>query len=425
LRSLALSTRLLEARKQAPLVLSIGVQFVLALFWGHAHDMRVFLATGYLVGTGQNPHVAQDLSAVFHDTSFQGMSTVGYPPPWSLLLGLAYLASYKLAPNLLAYNFAIKIPIIAGNISLAYLVANILRSLGADEDVAHRARLFLLFNPFLLYASSAWGQFDSIVALLALLALLLLSTGRLTSSAILLALAFSFKPIALPLVPAALLYLRRTSLQRVLKYSSILSLCALLFVVGPFILLNWDPTPIIEHWNGHFIEGGGMSFLTFLELTQDSYRLPGLWWLVGMLWAPAVGLAILALRPSGEGLLDLLAKSTALIMVFFLSRSWLSEPNIILVLPFVLILTSMGALDRRTLTAVWVLPLVFGFFNTSMFQLLFPSMPSLMDRLLQSSDVFRTARLFIRTIVVIPWLIVGGWIVGQCLRSPHVFRIRT
>ena len=168
-----------------------------------------------------------------------------------------------------------------------------------------------------------------------------------------------------------------------------------------------------------------MSFLTFLELTQDSYRLPGLWWLVGMLWAPAVGLAILALRPSGEGLLDLLAKSTALIMVFFLSRSWLSEPNIILVLPFVLILTSMGALDRRTLTAVWVLPLVFGFFNTSMFQLLFPSMPSLMDRLLQSSDVFRTARLFIRTIVVIPWLIVGGWIVGQCLRSPHVFRIRT
>jgi len=144
-----------------------------------------------------------------------------------------------------------------------------------------------------------------------------------------------------------------------------------------------------------------------------------------MLWVPALGIAAFALKPRGEGLLDLLAKSTAMIIVFFLSRSWLSEPNIILVLPFVLILTSMGALDRRALTAVWVLPLVFGFFNTSMFQFLFPSMPALMDRILQLSDFFRTARLVSRTIVVIPWLIVGGWIVSHCLRNTHVSRIQT
>ncbi len=383
------------------------------------------MATGYLVGTGQNPHIAQNLSAVFHNSSFQGMPTVGYPPPWSLLLGLVYLVSYKLIPNLLLYNLAIKIPIIAGNISLAYLVANILRKLGADEKVARKARVFLLFNPFLLYATSAWGQFDSIVALLSLLALLHFSEGKLTSSAILLALAFSFKPTALPLVPAVFIYLRRRSLPRVFQYFSIFSLCTFLFVVGPFIILHWDPTPILQHWNGHFVEGGGMSFMTFLELTQNSYQLPGLWWLVGMLWVPALGIAAFALKPRGEGLLDLLAKSTAMIIVFFLSRSWLSEPNIILVLPFVLILTSMGALDRRALTAVWVLPLVFGFFNTSMFQFLFPSMPALMDRILQLSDFFRTARLVSRTIVVIPWLIVGGWIVSHCLRNTHVSRIQT
>ena len=113
-------------------------------------------------------------------------------------------------------------------------------------------------------------------------------------------------------------------------------------------------------------------------------------------------------------MLDLLKKSTALIMVFFLFRAWLSEPNLILVLPLVLILTSIGDLDRRGLTAVWVIPLIFSFFNTSTFQLLFPSMPALMDRLLQLSEVFRTARLVIRILVVIPWLVAGGWIITNC-----------
>ncbi len=115
--------------------------------------------------------------------------------------------------------------------------------------------------------------------------------------------------------------------------------------------------------------------------------------------------------------MDLLKKSLALTMVFFLFRTWLSEPNLILILPMVLILTSVGELDSRILTAVWVVPLVYSFFNTSTFQLLFPSLPDLMQRLLQLSDVFRTARLAIRTIVVIPWLLIGSWIVVSCMKG--------
>ena len=76
---------------------------------------------------------------------------------------------------------------------------------------------------------------------------------------------------------------------------------------------------------------------------------------------------------------DLLKKSLALILVFFLCRAWLSETNINLLLPLVLILVSMNELDRRALVAIWVLPLIFSFFNTSLAQLFFPSMPGLMD----------------------------------------------
>jgi hypothetical protein len=407
------------------LAISLILQIVLGLFLGHAYDMRIFMATGYLAGTGQNPYIAQDLSSIFHINSLQGITTVGYPPPWSLVLGLIYLVSYKIIPNLLLYNFAIKIPIIAANLCLAYLVADILKKMGADEKTARKARLFMLFNPLLLFATAAWGQFDSIVALSALLSLVLLSEGKLAGSALLLALAISFKPTALPLVLAVFVFLRGRPFRTIFQYFAVFMTVALLLFVGPFVLFRWDPTPILQHWNAHFTVGGGLSFMTFLELWRDSYQLPGLWWLVGLVWVPALGIATWVMKPGGEGLSSLLKKSTALIMVFFLFRAWLSEPNIILVLPLILILTSVGELDRRALTAVWVLPLVFSFFNTSMVQLLFPSLPALMDRLLHYPDVFQTARLVLRTMVVIPWLITGAWVIIGCYKENHGIRIPT
>ena len=401
------------------LALSVILQILLAIFFGHAYDMRIFMATGYLVGTGQSPYVAQNLFSIFHNGTFQGLTSVGYPPPWPLVTGLIYLVTYRIIPNLLLYNLALKIPIIAANICLAYLVANILSKLGADEKARRKAWLFLLFNPFFLYVSSAWGQFDSIVALLALLALVRLSEGKLTSSAILLALAISFKPTALPLAPAIFVFLRGKPSRLVLRYFFLFFICAFMLFVGPFAILGWDPTPILQHWNAHFSVGGGLSFMTFLELIRGSYQLPGLWWLVGLLWVPALGIATIMLKPGGDGLIDLIKKSSALIMVFFLFRAWLSEPNLLLVLPLILILTSFGELDSRALTAVWVLAFLFSFFNTSTFQLLFPSMPALMDRLLQLSEVFRAARLVIRVLVVIPWLVAGGWIVSNCFKADH------
>lgn len=405
------------------IALSLVLQIVLAFSLGHVYDMRIFMATGYLVGTGQNPYVAQNLGAVFHDGTFQGINSVGDLPAWPLMLGLVYAVTYRILPNLLLYNLAIKIPIITANICLAYLTASVLSKLGAKEDARRKAWLFLLFNPFVLYATAAWGQFDSIVAVLSLLALLLLSEGKLAGSAILLALAIAFKPTALPLVPAVFIYLHGRPPRQVLGYFGILVISVLLVCAAPFILLRWDPMPILLHWNFHFSDADGLSFMTFLEIIQNSTQLPGLWWLVGLLWAPALSVAALALEPGGEGLLDLLKKSTALIMVFFLFQIRVTEPNIILVLPLILILTSMGRLDRRALTAVWVLPLIFGFFNVSMFQLLFPSMPALMDRLLQLSDIFHTARLVIRTVVVIPWLLAAGWIVISCLRETRATKI--
>ena len=399
------------------LLLSIILQFVIGLLFGHYYDIRISMATGYLVGTGQNPYVAQDLTALFHNNLFQGMTSVGYLPPWPLVLGLLYRSVYIFIPNLHIYNLAIKIPIITANIFLAYLVADILKNLGTASSVSRKAWIFLLFNPFLLYTTSAWGQFDSIVALFTLLSVVLLVDGKLNKSAILLALAISLKPIALPVLPVAIVYLLKKSHRQAFRYSVMFSAGILLLCVVPFFLFGWDPTPILQNWRAHFSVGGGLSFLSFFELIMNSYQLPGNWWLLGMIWIPALGIGILFLMRGIGGFEDLINKSTALVLIFFLTRAWLSEPNIVLILPLVLILSSIGKLDDRALLAVWLFPLIFSIFNTSLVQLLFPSFPNVMEYLLSQADHYRAARIIAKTACVIPWQIAGWWIVGICLKS--------
>ena len=402
---------------RALLVLSIGLQVLLGILFGHVYDQRIYMATGYLVGTGQNPYIPQDLTAIFHNSFFQGMTSIGYPPAWSLVLGLIYRSFYVTIPNLYIYNLAIKIPIIAANISLAYLVLAILKDMRVEQAVARQAWLFFLFNPFLLYTTAAWGQFDSIVALLVLMSLVLLDAGKPDLSAILLALSLSFKPTALAVVPVVIVYSIGKSPLKAIRYLFILMAGLFFFCVTPFIIFGWDPTPILNNWNAHFTVGGGISFLSFYELTKNTYVLPGNWWLIGLIWMPALGIAMLGMRHGVAGLRDLLRKSVAFILVLFLTRTWLSEPNIVLLLPFLVILVSLGELHPLALTIIWVVPLVFTIFNTSPAQLLFLSFPEMMEKILLWSDEFRSLRLVARTILVIPWQIAGWWIVFNCLRQ--------
>lgn len=402
------------------LLLSGFIQSVLGLLFGHIYDQRIFMATGYLVGTGQNPYLPQELTAVFHNSLFQDMTSIGYPPPWPLVLGLIYKSVYVAIPNLLVYNLAIKIPVITANICLAYLVAAILKDLGASPAKARRAWLIMLFNPLLLYATSAWGQFDSIVALFALISLVLLDAGKPDLSAILLSLSLSLKPTALPVVLVVIVYLLGKSLAKPIRYMLILLAGLLTFCVAPFFIFGWDLAPILGHWNAHFTVGGGISLLSFYELFTDKYLLPGNWWLISLIWIPALGIAMLGMRQGIDGFRELLRKSTALVLVLFLTRTWLSEPNIVLLLPFLVILVSLGETHPILLTAIWGVPLVFTIFNTSPPQLLFPSFPDAMEKILHWSDEFRSLRLLLRTLTVIPWQIAGWWIVVACMRKNPV-----
>jgi Gpi18-like mannosyltransferase len=396
---------------------SVAVQVLLGLFFGHAYDIRIFMATGYLVASGHDPYIVSDLRAVFNNPAFVGMTSIGYPPPYALLLGLIYLLTYALTHNFLLYNLGIKLPVIIANIFLAYLVRDILRNQAASLKVQRNAWLFMLFNPFLLYFTTAWGQFDSLVALLTLASLVLLSKKRLIVSSILLALAIAFKPTPVPVVLAAVVYLWQAPWKRLVLFLTTFTLGMLVLCVVPFFVFSWDASPILTGWNNQFTVSGGMALTTLYELIAGTYVLPGAWWLLGVIWLPAILIGAALMERGDHGFIALLKNSLALILIFYLTRTWLSEQNLVLILPIVLILAALDQLPRLLFYAVWILPLVFTVFNTSPAQLLFPILPNLMDKLLQWADMYRWERLWARMLVVIPWQVAGWWMVVHCMRK--------
>jgi hypothetical protein len=398
-------------------VLSVLLQLGLGLFFGHLIDTRVNMAAGYMVAMGQNPYVPQDLSAVFGNGLFKDFTTIGYPPPWPLALGFIYKSVYGLFPNLLVYNLAIKLPIIGANICLAYLVAVLLGNMGACARASKSAWLFMLLNPFVLYASAAWGQIDSIVALASLLSLAFLYKGRVVASAALLALGICTKPVALPLSIVAFVYVAGRGWRSLAQYAGIFAGSAILLCVVPFTIFHWDPSIILRNWNVHSTVGGCMSYMTFWELFTGSVALVGPWRLAGFAWVAALALLAVGMRRGIVGLPGLISVGAAAMLVFLLSRSWMSEPNLLVVLPFLVILAFAGNIDKWVLRAVWILAMAFTVFNISAALLFFPSMPKIMDALLAAAAQYRLPFLVARSAVVVLWLGLGWWIVVLCMRS--------
>jgi uncharacterized membrane protein len=412
--ALLLAAPVQDRRKDAAgwIMASVVTQVMLGLFLGHAYDMTIFAATGFLVGTGQNPYVARDLSGVFHSSAFTGLTSIGYPPPWPLLLGGIYRVSYALLPNPLLYRLAIKLPVIASNAALALAVERLCASGGASGRDAHRAFLLMLFNPLLLYSTAAWGQFDSVVALVCLLALVLLLGKRLFLSAVVLALGISLKPVALPLLPVSVLFAARGSTRGAVGYAALCAACLALFSGAPFPLLGWSPQVILRGWDAHVSVAGGLTWLTFLELATGTYALSPALRFLGFLWLPALLAGAVLIRPTGGNRGDLLVVSLRLTLLFFLTRSWLSEPNVVMILPLAAVAWATGCLDRRLFHLLWICPLVFTLFNASVPQVLAPSWPAAMEVMARVDEKARAARLVLRCASVVPWLVIGWMVVG-------------
>jgi hypothetical protein len=114
---------------------------------------------------------------------------------------------------------------------------------------------------------------------------------------------------------------------------------------------------------------------------------------------------------------NLITISIGLVLVFFLTRSWLSEPNLNLLFPLMLIAAGLCRVKKRVLHLFWVIPLVFMMLNWSFPQLFFLTYPSVLDSLAQIDLNFGTARLVARFAVAVFWTLIGWTMAFKMLRA--------
>ncbi len=382
---------------------SILVQIPLAIFLGHYYDERTFMDAGFLVSSGLNPYQPHLITVFSSNPDLIGINPIiGYPPLWPLLLGLIYRLSYNIVPNLFLYNFAIKIPVIASNIGLAYVTKAVLKQLGASERKVQAAWLFLLFNPFILLTTAAWGEFDTLIALLCVASLYLLSKGMVGKSALLLSLSVVLKPISLPLLGLPLLFSPTKNWRKILTYILICVVVVLTFWFLLFNLLGWMAPSSANQVTSYFSVAGGMTLFNIVEIIQNTTTLPAGLGFLGYIWIPALLIGYYVVYRNPPKTFNELAKAAVgLLLIFFLTRSWLSEPNMDVLIPLALLALPSKQMNFRNFTFLWVIPLVFMFLNTSFPQLFFLVSPSIIASLAQADRYIRSWRLIARFIVVV------------------------
>lgn len=129
-----------------------------------------------------------------------------YPPlpllMFSLPIAITYLLNLQL--NTPIYLILLKIPFILGDLVCALLVKRLVETY--DQKFARKAELAVLFNPLLIWISSAWGMFDIYMVNFILLFMLALRKRNLWLSGISFALAISTKLFPVFFLPVAAIY---------------------------------------------------------------------------------------------------------------------------------------------------------------------------------------------------------------------------
>jgi hypothetical protein len=155
-----------------------------------------------------------------------------------------------------------------------------------------------------------------------------------------------------------------------------------------------------------------------VEFFQKNALLPAGLEFLGYLWIPALLLGYyFVYRNPPKNARQLFQSSVFLLLVFFLSRTWLSEPNINLLLPLFLLLLGYGKIGMKTFHLGWIIPFAFVFLNYAFPQLFFLVYPQIMGSIAEFDVQFGTVRLIGRFIVTILWYIIAVKILSACLKK--------
>ena len=423
------------------------LRLVLAPFLSHPFDMRVFMAVGVAVSRGMTPYgqyVLQDLFAATPHVHLYGtFQGIGYPPLWGLMSGGMYMLSSIFAPNnLYAYVLALKLPVIVGELALAVLVYNILKT-QTNDKIATAAFLLFIFCPFIMVVGTVWGMFDVIALVFALLSAYVLQHDWKLSS-VFLSLSSLLKLFPLVLAPLYSIFLYKSTRSLKLAVSFLVSTVAItaVFTLLPMILFNW---PISNMYNAltyqltttnpsydnaaSFPYGAASPFNVFTLLNNLARSSIQPLALLVYIWIPAcVAVYILLLRSQMSVTVKEVGVSTDFAMIvqwslllflaLFTTRAWVSEQNLIFL--FVFFSLSVFLQYRRELYKVqllWVLLFIFVLVHVAAISFLWLPLPWTLNAASAFADgPFGWTRLLLMTVLTFSWLALCWHYVAKKLR---------
>lgn len=352
----------------------LAVRLLVAPFLGHPFDLRVFMAVGRAVAHGLTPYGEYILQNVFVDMShphlYGTFLGIGYPPPWGLICGLMYQVGQFLGSNIYAYAWALKFPIIVGDLTTAYILYRVLRG-ELNQDQAWKAYCLYLWCPFVFVVGVVWGMFDILAFLFSLAsACLLLKRRSLSSVSLGVASAFKLFPAVLAPIYSIFVYRKTGSGREAVEYLLGTVAITAFLTLFPMAVFNW-PLSNLYHALAYHVDSpqsgmqynlgsgytyGGASPFNVINVIRLFIPWGGMPFLFSVVWI----LACLILywyasqKMEDTGLPSVFRWSFVTMLVFFTTRSWVSEQNLLFLFSFFLLTAVFQSGSWRKIHGLWI-----------------------------------------------------------------------
>jgi len=250
--------------------------------------------------------------------------------------------------NIYFYSFFLKIPIILGDLAAALILYRILEK-EANEDIASKVFCFYQLCPFLIIVGTVWGMFDIIVFILSIISAYLLYK-RTGWSAASLAIASSLKPYAVILSPLYSIFIlkKHGSIRKASHYQLVVLGLLILLTLVPMLVFKWPLSNLYYALSSHmtttdfyydegcdYTYGAASPFNIYniLRLAYPSIKPPGFLnyiWIGGCL----ATYVYMFFRSYENDFKSIVKYSFITSLVFFATRFWVSEQNLVFLLSF-------------------------------------------------------------------------------------------
>jgi len=394
-------------------LLAAAIQIALFPF-GHWYDTRIFFGTGAGVAHGLSPYFVYNLADYYRSPSLVGVvGGIGYAPPWALFLAAMYDIAYVPTGNPLVMNIAIKVPIILGNLLLARFVRTTLAKKGCDSATASRAELLVLFNPFLLYTSTFWNMYDTVVALLMLVSLYLLDQDKTLEAGLALGVSIALKHLAFPLVPLAFLWIIKRPVpagdrvERVSKFTSGLVGATGALVLLPFFIFDWAVSRFASAVTYQTVAAGGFTLYNTIPINLGDLSVLSV---LGYLPFIVVVVMYVALRNRPlTDFRDLTQFAVIILIGFMTTRTFLAEQNLAVIFPLLLFPELLSGRGFRDANRFWILFLIYTLWNSTATGFAFLIFPNAFDLTvaITTSSTFGPIRQTFLFGCALVWLVLG------------------